>query len=82
MGGAYRNWEAEILAKPATRLIEVAQWVADKHALKSRSFRATVMYSTDRAVLVELRDKKQIWVPWRAVVKMEDVVVNDKGVGR
>lgn len=52
-------------------LVQVKNWVADQKGLDSTSFRARVVKDSGKAVLLRLRDGKEIWVPWSAVTSME-----------
>ena len=59
---------------PVEVLVMVKPWVAEQKGLDSASFRATKIRSdmTGKAVLLILKDGRRVWVPWAAVLSMEE----------
>ena len=52
-------------------LVQVKPSWVERKQLHSASFRAEKVRSTAKAVLLRLKDEREIWLPWSAIEKME-----------
>jgi len=52
-------------------LIQVKPWLVTQKQLHSASFRAEKLNQTKRAVLLRLKDGREVWFPWSAIENME-----------
>jgi len=52
-------------------LVLVKPWVIVQKQLHSASFRAEKVRQTNKAVLLKLKDEREVWFPWSVIESVE-----------
>jgi len=56
---------------PNEMLVQIKPSWIEKKQLHSASFRAEKVRQTEKAVCLKLKDDREVWLPWSAIISME-----------